>query len=48
MEVDLLYQTEERVIPVEVKAEDNVRSHSLSNFVRDDFAKKNLKVYGCK
>ena len=43
MEVDFLYQTEERVVPVEVKAEDNVRSHSLSNFVQIDFAEKSLK-----
>ena len=43
MEIDFLYQTVDRVVPVEVKAEENVRSHSLSNFVQNDFAEKNLK-----
>ena len=43
LEVDFLYQTAERVVPVEVKAEDNVRCHSLSNFVQHDFASKGLK-----
>ena len=43
MEIDFLYQTEDRVVPVEVKVEENVRSHSLSNFVQNDFAEKNLK-----
>ena len=43
MEVDFLFQTAERVVPVEAKAEDNVKSHSLSNFVQNDFAEMNLK-----
>ena len=43
MEVDFLFQTAERVVPVEAKAEDNVKSHSLSNFVRNDFAEMSLK-----
>ena len=43
MEVDFLFQTDERVVPVEAKAEDNVKSHSLSNFVQNDFAEINLK-----
>jgi hypothetical protein len=43
MEVDFLFQTDERVVPVEAKAEDNVKSHSLSNFVQNDFAEMNLK-----
>lgn len=34
-EIDFLIQTEERIIPVEVKAEENVRSKSLSHFVRN-------------
>ena len=43
MEVDFLFQTAERVVPVEAQAEDNVKSHSLSNFVRNDFAEMSLK-----
>lgn len=43
MEVDFLYQTADRVVPVEVKAEENVRSRSLSNFVQQDYAGKGLK-----
>ena len=43
MEVDFLFQTGERVAPVEAKAEDNVRSRSLSNFVQHDFAELGLK-----
>lgn len=43
MEVDFLFQTAERVVPVEAKAEDNVKIHSLSNFVRNDFAEMSLK-----
>ncbi|MBQ3982509.1 MAG: hypothetical protein II633_01915 [Bacteroidales bacterium] len=43
MEVVFLFQTAERVVPVEAKAEDNVKSHSLSNFVRNDFAEMSLK-----
>lgn len=43
MEVDFLFQTGERVVPVEAKVEENVKSHSLSNFVQHDFAEMNLK-----
>ena len=43
MEVDFLFQTAERVVPVEAKAEDNVKSHSMSNFVHNDFAEMHLK-----
>ena len=43
MEVDFLFQTDERVVPVEAKVEENVKSHSLSNFVQHDFAEMNLK-----
>lgn len=44
MEVDFLYQSEGRVVPVEVKAEVNVKSKSLYNFVNVDFADKQLKA----
>lgn len=44
MEVDFLYQTAERVVPVEVKAEENVKSKSLSTFVHHEFRDKSLKA----
>ena len=44
MEVDFLYQSDGRVIPVEVKAEVNVKSKSLYNFVNVDFADEQLKA----
>lgn len=43
MEVDFLVQGPERAVPVEVKAAENVRSKSLSQFVQHDFANLNLK-----
>jgi predicted AAA+ superfamily ATPase len=42
-EVDFLVQTPERVIPVEVKAEENVKSKSLSTFINEGFKELNLK-----
>jgi len=44
MEVDFLYQTAERVVPVEVKAEENVKSKSLSTFINQEFKDKTLKA----
>jgi hypothetical protein len=46
-EVDFLVQTENRIIPIEVKAEENLRSKSLSQFVTIDHADKNLKGLRC-
>ena len=46
-EVDFLVQTAERVIPIEVKAEENVKSKSLKQFVTVDHAEKNLKGLRC-
>lgn len=43
LEIDFLFQTEERIVPVEVKAEDNVRSRSLYLFVNEDFKNQNYK-----
>lgn len=43
MEVDFLLQTEDRVIPMEVKAEENVKSKSLAQFVKNEFAEEQLK-----
>ena len=34
-EIDFAIQTDERVIPVEVKAEENVRSKSLGEYIRN-------------
>ena len=42
-EVDFLVQTSERVVPVEVKAEENVKSKSLSTFINEEFKELNLK-----
>jgi len=44
MEVDFIYQTLERIIPVEVKAEENVKSKSLSSFVNYEFQNRNFKA----
>lgn len=47
MEVDFLFQTQERVVPTEVKAEENVKSKSLSLFINEDFKNLNLKGLRC-
>lgn len=46
-EVDFLVQTAERIIPVEVKAEENVKSKSLRQFVTIDHIDKHLKGLRC-
>jgi predicted AAA+ superfamily ATPase len=46
-EVDFLVQTPERIIPVEVKAEENVKSKSLSVFVNEDFKELEFKGLRC-
>ena len=46
-EVDFLVQTPERIIPVEVKAEENVKSKSLSVFVNEDFNELEFKGLRC-
>lgn len=46
-EVDFLVQTAERIIPTEVKAEENVKSKSLKQFVTVDHADKHLKGLRC-
>ncbi len=43
MELDFLVQTGSRVVPIEVKAEENVKSKSLRMFVTYEFPEKNLK-----
>ena len=47
LEIDFMVQTADRVIPVEVKAEVNVKSKSLSQFVRVDNKHLNLKALRC-
>ena len=46
-EIDFLVQTENRIIPIEVKAEENVKSKSLAQFVNKDHADKHLKGLRC-
>lgn len=47
LEVDFVVQGGEGVIPVEVKAEENVRSKSLTMFVNKEFARYSLKGLRC-
>ena len=47
MEIDYLIQYAERIIPIEVKAEENVKSKSLSQFVNKEFAYLNMKALRC-
>ena len=47
VEIDFLIQTYTRLIPVEVKAEENVKSKSLKQFITIDHAEKNLKGLRC-
>ena len=47
VEIDFLVQTETRIIPIEVKAEENVKSKSLKQFITIDHAEKNLKGLRC-
>ncbi len=44
MEIDFLFQTPERIVPVEVKAEENVKSKSLSTFVNYEFKERCFKA----
>jgi len=46
-EVDFLVQTPERIVPTEVKAEENVKSKSLSTFIKEDFKELGLKGLRC-
>lgn len=43
-EIDFIVQQGGRVIPIEVKAEENVRSRSLSQFVKDNPCLKGLRI----
>ena len=43
-EIDFIVQHENRIIPMEVKAEENVRSRSLSQFIKDNPELKGLRI----
>lgn len=43
MEVDFVVQTKDRIIPTEVKAEENVRAKSLRTFITEEFVDLELK-----
>lgn len=43
-EIDFIIQDSQRVIPVEVKAEENVRARSLSQFIKDNPGLKGLRI----
>ena len=43
-EIDFIIQLDNRVIPIEVKAEENVRARSLSQFVKDNSGLKGLRI----
>ena len=47
MEIDFVVQTSERIVPVEVKAEENVKSKSLSQFINVDFASSGMRGLRC-
>ena len=47
VELDFLVQTYNYLIPIEVKAEENVKSKSLKQFITIDHADKNLKGLRC-
>lgn len=47
IEIDFLVQTDSRIIPIEVKAENNVKSKSLSQFINIDHAARGLKGLRC-
>ena len=47
VEIDFLVQTDKRIIPIEVKAEENLKSKSLSQFITIDHADLNLKGLRC-
>lgn len=47
VEVDFVVQAPNRIIPIEVKAETNVKSKSLSQFINIDHATRGLKGLRC-
>ena len=47
LEVDFVVQTENRIIPVEVKAEENVKSKSMAQFIKVEFGSEHFKGLRC-
>jgi len=47
MEIDYLLQCGSRIVPIEVKAEENVKSKSMSQFINVDYKQKHLKGVRC-
>lgn len=47
LEIDFLLQDDERVIPIEVKAEENVKSKSLRTFINEEYSDKQMKGLRC-
>lgn len=47
VEIDFLVQTASRLLPIEIKAEENVKSKSLKQFITIDHAEKKLKGLRC-
>ncbi len=47
VEIDFLVQTDSRLLPIEIKAEKNVKSKSFKQFVTIDHAEKKLKGLRC-
>ena len=43
-EIDFIIQHEDRILPIEVKAEENVRSKSLAQFIKDNDGLKGLRI----
>lgn len=45
-EIDFVVQTEHRVIPIEVKAEENVRARFMSEYIKNhpDYQLKGLRI----
>ena len=45
-EIDFVIQTKERVIPIEVKAEENVRAKSMSEYIKNhpQYSLKGLRI----
>ena len=43
-EIDFVIQDSQRVIPIEVKAEENVRTRSLAQFIKDNPGLKGLRI----
>lgn len=43
-EIDFIIQQASRIIPIEVKAEENVRARSLAQFIKDNPELKGLRI----